>query len=70
MLLSPNRLKVRVLGIESWPIEKLIDKMAEAADYNRSRGFDCLDDCPAAWREYDYVLATEWARRGAPSRLF
>jgi hypothetical protein len=70
MLLSPARLKVRVLGLENWPLDKLIDRMAEAADYNRSRGFETLMDCPAAWREYVTVLGNEWARRGAPTRLF
>jgi len=62
--------QIVVLGIEAWPLGKLIQRIHEAAHWNQVRGYKTLRDCPAAWRAYCDVLQREWVRRGSPERLF
>lgn len=64
---QPN---VFVWGIEGWPLQKLLDRMSEAALYNSLHGYLQVTDCPAAWGAYCDVLGREYLRRGEPVRLF
>ena len=70
MAVRAKRPKLVVVGIEGWPLTKLLAYIAQAAEYNRDHGYDSLFDCPRAWRAYCWVLQNEWERRGSPQRLF
>lgn len=61
---------VLVMGIESWPLQQLLDRMHEVYVYNLEHEYDSLEQCPGHWRSYVSALDAEWRRRGQPTRLF
>jgi hypothetical protein len=62
--------KIVVLGVENWDLQKLLDRMRDAGEYNCDRGWASPEACPAAWRAYCLALDSEYRRRGQPGRLF
>lgn len=66
----PSMPKIVVLGIENWDLQKLLDRMRDAGEYNCARGWENFGDCPPAWQAYCLALDSEYLRRGQPGRLF
>lgn len=61
---------VLVMGIESWSLPKLLDRMYEVCEYNVQHGIESMEQCPRHWRSYCEALEAEWRRRGQPQKLF
>lgn len=67
---KPPYKSVLVMGIESWPLQLLLDRMSAAGAYNQECGYESIEDCPRHWAAYCSTLDAEWCRRGQPMRLF
>lgn len=67
---KPPYKSVLVMGIESWPLQRLLDRMHEAGIYNLESGYASVEACPRHWADYCRALDAEYRRRGQPTRLF